>query len=310
MRKMIAFYCLCMVICFLIPNIFVKKNDNKTFKYVDKIRLLLTETNEVIELSLDDYIKGVLIGEVPATYEIEALKAQAVVARTYTLHKLNYSPSSHENADICDNVNHCQAYKSKEYALSVWDDADADKKWSKVEDAVNATSGEIITYDGELINAFFHAHSGGKTEDVRYVWGQNSIPYLKSVDGNESYLFEDSKSLPKNEFIKLIKNQYENYNEDVENITILDHTISNRAYHVKVGNITLLATELRVICGLRSTNFEMTNDGENIIFKTIGYGHGVGMSQEGANNMAINGSNYQDIICHYYTGVEISRYNN
>ena len=308
MRKIIVIFICYMVVCFLIPSFFIKQNKKDEIVMIDKIKLLLTETNEVIELSLDDYIKGVLVGEMPATYDIEALKAQAVVARTYTLHKLINSPASHDNADMCDDINHCQAYKTKQYAFDVWNDNDEKEKWNKIEKAVNDTSFEVITYKGELINAFFHAHSGGKTEDAMYIWGQEKIPYLKSVEGNENYLFEDSKTFTKEEFNKLIKEKYNDYNEEVNNISILDHTISNRAYHVKVGNITMLATDLRTICGLRSTNFEIVLEDNNIIFKTKGYGHGVGMSQEGANNMAQSGSNYKDIICHYYTGVEILEY--
>ncbi|MBQ9267228.1 MAG: stage II sporulation protein D [Clostridia bacterium] len=310
MRKGIAVIFCFMLICFLIPNCFVRKHSTENkIEAVDKIKLLLTETSEVIEISLEDYLKGVLVGEMPATYEIEALKAQAVVARTYTLHKLQYAPGSHENADMCDNVNHCQAYKSKQYALDAWDDAEEKEKWDKIEKAVNDTKGEVITYQGELINAFFHAHSGGQTEDAAYIWGQEKIPYLKSVAGNESYLFEDSKTFSKEELKKIIKEKYADYNEELDNIAILDHTISERAYHVRIGNLTLLGTDVRTLLGLRSTKFEIVMEEDKITLKTTGYGHGVGMSQEGANNMALSGSNYQEIICHYYTGVEISTYN-
>ncbi len=306
MKKWIIFIICYMLFCFLIPNCFIRKTP-EIVEYVDKIKLLLTETNEIVEMNFEDYIKGVLIGEVPASYEMEALKAQAVVARTYTLYKLKNAPNSHEGADMCNDINHCQAYLSKEYAFPVWEDAEEQDKWNKIESAVEETSGEIITYQGNIINAFFHAHSGGKTEDARYIWGQEAIPYLKSVEGNESYAFQDSKTFSKEELKKILKEKYQNYNEEINNIAIIDHTISERAYHVKIGNLTLLATDVRSLLGLRSTHFDIKIDGDNITFETIGYGHGVGMSQEGANQMALNGSTYQEIICHYYTGVELEK---
>lgn len=306
MRKLIIFIICYLLFCFLLPNCFIRKAP-EVVESVDKMKLLLTETNEIVEMNFEDYIKGVLIGEVPATYEMEALKAQAVVARTYTLYKLKYAPNSHEGADMCNDINHCQACLSKEYAFSVWEDNEEQAKWDKIETAVKETEGQIITYKGNIINAFFHAHSGGKTEDARYIWGQEAIPYLKSVEGNESYAFEDSKSFSKEEFTKILKEKYENYNGEISNLAVIDHTISDRAFHVKVGNLTLLATELRTLLGLRSTHFEIKMDGDTITFETIGYGHGVGMSQEGANQMALNGSTYEEIICHYYTGVAIEK---
>lgn len=306
MRKIAGIMILYMLICFMIPSIFVKKREDEICN-VTKIRLLKTETNEVEEINFEDYLKGVLIGEVPASYNIEALKAQAIVARTYALYKLKYSAYAHENADMCDNPSHCQAYKSKEYAYSVWKENEKNANWSKIEKAVDETSGEVIMYNNQLVNAFFHAHSGGKTEDARYIWGQEAIPYLKSVDGYESYAFEDTKTFSKAELKKVLKEKYHEFDENVESISIQDHTISNRVFHIKIGNLTLLGTDIRNICGLRSSNFEITEDSNNITFKTIGYGHGVGMSQEGANQMAINGKTYKEIVQHYYTGVEVQK---
>lgn len=304
MRKIAGAMILYMLICFMIPNIFVRKQETKIYN-VNKIRLLKTETNEVEEMDFENYLKGVLLGEVPASYNMEALKAQAVVARTYAMYKLKYSKGAHENADMCDNPSHCQAYKAKEYAYSAWKDNEKDENWNKIEKAVNETSGEVITYNNQLINAFFHAHSGGKTEDARYIWGQEIIPYLKSVDGCESYAFEDTKTFSKDEFKKILKEKYQEFDENIESINVQDHTISNRVFHIKIGNLVLLGTDVRNIFGLRSSNFEIINDDNNIIFKTVGYGHGVGMSQEGANQMATNGKDYREIIQHYYTGVEI-----
>lgn len=239
------------------------------------------------------------------TYEIEALKAQSIVARTYTMYKLKNNPSIHENADMCDDINCCQAYKTKEYAFASWDDDSENAKWQKLEDAVNQTSNLIITYSGEIIEAFFHAHSGGQTENVKYVWGDNEISYLKSVSGNEGERYLDSKAFTKLEFKELIKTKIPNYNVEKSKIKIEDYTGSGRVDNLKIDGVQIKATELRRLTGIKSTNFRIEESGDIITFYTVGYGHGVGMSQYGANQMAKEGKNYEEIIKHYYTGVEI-----
>lgn len=327
MRKFIIFFIIFMVICFLAPNIFIidvliAKNKSQihsnVFEYsgekdisvkknaTKKIRLLLTEKNEVVELDFDDYIKGVLIGEVPITYELEALKAQAIVARTYTMYKLKNNPNVHEKADMCDNINCCQCYKTKEYAFKSWDDETENEIWSKLEMAVNGTKDKYITYSGEIISAFFHAHSGGQTESIEYVWGENKVPYLKSVAGNESYPYQDTKTFTMDEFIGLFKDKVKDISKERCEISIVDYTGSGRVNNIKINDTAIKATELRKITEIRSTNFriEKTKDGQ-ITFYTVGYGHGVGMSQEGANQMALDGYTCEEIIKHYYTGVEV-----
>lgn len=323
MKKFILFFIILMIIAFLTPNLFLidvmkftyidnkQKNENinnnvEDILKLEKIKLLITEKNEIVELDFDDYIKGVLIGEVPITYELEALKAQAIVARTYTLYKLKTNKNGHNGADMCDDINCCQCYKTKEYAFQSWDDEEENEKWRKLEQAVNETSKKYITYSGEIISAFFHAHSGGQTENVKYVWGGNEIPYLKSVEGKENYPYQDTKTFTKEEFAESIKDIIKDYKEKDYEIKIVDYTGSGRVNNIKIGEIEIKATELRKLVGIRSTNFriEKKEDG-TVTFYTIGYGHGVGMSQEGANQMAIDGATYEEIIKHYYTGVEI-----
>lgn len=323
MRKFILFFIILMIIAFITPNLFLMgliefKVDNKDIssnikveteinnQEDRKIKLLITAENKIVELDFDEYIKGVLIGEVPITYEIEALKAQALVARTYTINKLKTNPNAHNGADMCDDINCCQCYKTKEYAFASWDDKEENEKWAKLEEAVNATSNQVITYNGEVISAFFHANSGGKTENVKYVWGGIEIPYLQSVDGNEENVYQDMKVFTKEEFASCINSLVDNYLEKNYDIEILSYTDSGRVNMLKIGDKEVKATELRKLTGIRSTNFRIQKDNdENVIFYTVGYGHGVGMSQEGANNMAKRGSKYDEIIKHYYTGVEI-----
>lgn len=318
----VLLFLLYMVICFFMPTIingnfsnFIKEKEfqgdiKEVNQYSgDKIKLFITENNSVIELSIEEYLKGVLLGEVPITYELDALKAQAVVARTYTLNKLKNTKGNHElGADMCDNINCCQAYKTKEYALASWDDEEEEIKWSKLEEAVESTSGEIILYSGELINAFFHAHSGGKTENVKNIWSKEEIPYLVSVSGNESYIYQDSKTFNKEEFANLIKSEVVEISGDFD-VEIKDYTGSGRVNTLVINDKIVEATKLRSLIGIRSTNFRIEESGDNFTFYTVGYGHGVGMSQEGANQMALEGKSYVDIIKHYYSGVEISKIN-
>lgn len=314
----IVLFLLYMVICFFMPTIIngdfsdaelekIASGEKIIFSTNDKIKLMLSETNSVVEMNFEDYIKGVLIGEMPITYELEALKAQAVVARTYTLYKLKYAEVKHENgADMCDDINCCQAYKTKEYAFASWDDEEENSKWAKLETAVNSTSGEVIKYDGKIINAFFHANSGGKTEDVKYLWAKQEMPYLLSVSGNEEDLREENKIFSKEEFKNLIVSKIPNYTADSK-IVIKDYTESGRVRNLEIAGTNIEATALRSLIGIKSTNFKLMESGDSIIFNTIGYGHGVGMSQDGANKMAKDGANYVDIIKHYYSGVTISK---
>lgn len=317
----LLFFLIYMLICFLIPSLIngefnkvsqieeIKEKKDSEFgvnaNSNEKIKLLLTENNQVIELSLDDYLKGVLIGEVPITYELEALKAQAVVARTYTLNKLKNAPSKHAyGADMCDDIHCCQAYKTKEYAFASWDDNEENAKWTKLEEAVNSTSGEVILYHDELINAFFHAHSGGVTENVKYLWSKNEIPYLVSVSGNEGYIYQDSKSFTNAELKKALQSEVPLFSGDIS-FEIKDYTGSGRVNTIVINGVAMDGARFRTLTGIKSTNFRIEQSGDIVIFHTVGYGHGIGMSQEGANQMALNGSNYIEIINHYYTGVEV-----
>ena len=318
MLKYILCFCLFIAMCFMMPCFFIEldneknilkscKNENVEVDNVSekKLSLLLTDSGKVIEITMNEYIMGVVLGEMPITFELEALKAQAVVARTYTMYKLKNNPNAHKNSDMCDDINCCQAYKTKEYAFDSWDDAVENEKWKKLEEAVNETSNLIITYNGEIIESFFHSHSGGKTENVKYVWGDFEIPYLKSVDGNEDEVYQESKVFSKTEFKELIKNKIPNFDIKNSKIQIENYTGSGRVDKLKIDDVEIKATELRSLIKIKSTNFRLEESGDNIIFYTVGYGHGVGLSQYGANSMAKQGASYEDIIKHYYTDVEI-----
>ena len=184
----------------------------------------------------------------------------------------------------------------------------------KIEEAVDSTNGKIITYNGEVIDAFFHSNSGGVTETPVNVWGGTNYPYLQSVQtaGEEGYKqYSSEVKLTKDEFINKIKETHPNLNidfNDEHSIEIIEYTESNRVKTIKIGNINLSGVEIRKILGLKSTKFEVKVDNDNVIFTVTGYGHGVGMSQTGADSMAKQNSSYEDIIHHFYTDVEIIDY--
>ena len=251
----------------------------------------------------------------PASYELEALKAQAVVARTYTIYQAMNNATKHENADICDNYACCQAWISKDERFAKWSAEEAESNWNKIVEAVNSTSGKIITYNGAPINAFFHSNSGGVTESSLNIWGGIDYPYLKSVEtaGEEAYTqYSSEVKLTKEELLNKIKTKYQDCTIDFsqENcIQIIEYTTSGRVKTIKFGNKEIAGTEARTLLGLKSTNFTFTINGEDVIFSVIGYGHGVGMSQTGADSLAKSGSNYEEIIKHFYTDVEIIEVN-
>ena len=247
----------------------------------------------------------------PAQFEQEALNAQAVVARTYTIYSIKNNNNKHEEADICDNPSCCQAWISKDDRLAKWDNNNKEEFWKKIEISVNTTKGKIITYDGEPIDAFFHSNSGGITEIPVNVWGGTDFPYLQSVQtsGEDAYAqYSSEVILSKEEFIKKIKEKYKNFEIDFNNkdcIKVVEYTNSNRVKTIQVGNIKISGIEFRNIVGLKSANFKVQTNENEIFFEVQGYGHGVGMSQTGADSMAKNGASYEEIIKHFYTGVEL-----
>ncbi len=293
------------------------KNNAESKTDMDKnnttIQLLHQKTGEIEEVELEKYLCNVVSAEMPASYELEALKAQAVVARTYTLYKVKNK--KHENADICDTSTCCQAWVTKEERLARWEENLRESNWQKIEQCVNETKGKIITYQNEPINAFFHANSGGTTELPVNVWGGSGFPYLQVVQtaGEEGYSqYASEVELSNEELIEKLKTKYQDIQinfQDPEDIKILEHTDSNRVKTVKFGNHEISGVETRSIFGLKSTNFEMVKEANKIKFTVKGYGHGVGMSQTGADTMAKQGSNYEEIINHFYIGIEIKGIN-
>jgi len=333
MKKVLLYFFGFIFICFILPALLTKQNlsnisnnDNNEQVNIAKdteqqliynkygtIQLLHKDTGEVETVELDKYLYNVVSAEMPADFEIEALKAQAIVARTYTIYKV--INKKHDNADICDDSTCCQAWISKEDRLARWEESKKDSNWRKIEQCVNETAGKIITYNNEPINAFFHSNSGGITELPVNVWGGTGLPYLQVVEtaGEEGYLqYASQVEVSNDDLINKLKTKYEDIAIDfnnIEEIKILEYTDSNRVKTIKFGNHNISGVEARTILGLKSTNFEIQRQENKIIFIVKGYGHGVGMSQTGADSMAKQGKNNEEIIKHFYTGVEIKEIN-
>ena len=340
MKKIFIYFIAFISICFILPALFTKRNINTfsngleeniqenneqisnnnsnevseyNYNKYGTIKLLHKKTNEIEEVKIDDYLCNVVSAEMPADYELEALKAQAIVARTYTIYKVQNK--KHENADICDDSTCCQAWVSKENRLERWEETKREENWNKIQQCVNETKGKIITYNNQPINAFFHANSGGTTELPVNVWGGSGLPYLQVVQtaGEEGYTqYSSEVDLTQEELINKLKTKYEDiqidFNND-EDVKIIEHTDSNRVKTVKFGNHELSGVETRTLFGLKSTNFEIKKENNQIKFLVKGYGHGVGMSQTGANTMAKQGNNCEEIIKHFYVGIEIKDIN-
>ena len=333
MKKIFIYFLILIFICFAIPIIFTQEFSSRTssqdivntevsnetiaqestydYDKYNTIKLLHTDTDKVEDIQLDEYLYGVVSAEMPASFEEEALKAQAVVARTYTIYKIVNNDGKHGEADICDDSGCCQAWISKEDRLEKWDENKREENWNKIVDAVKSTQGKIITYEGKPINAFFHSNSGGATEAPIDVWGGSGYPYLQSVAtaGEDAYSqYSSEATFSKEEFEEKIKEVHSDFEIDFDEkdcIKVEEYTDGNRVKTVKIGNLELSGVEVRTIFGLRSANFKVTINDNEIKFEVTGYGHGVGMSQTGADSLAKEGQSYEEIIHHYYTDVDI-----
>lgn len=261
---------------------------------------------EIKEMAMEEYLVSVVAGEVYPSYHSEALKAQAVAARTYLVYKMEKGGCAN-GGDICTESAHCQAYKSEEKMLSGWGEK-YDEYYNKIKNAVYETKGEIVLYDNLPINALYHSSSVGQTEDCVAVFG-GSYPYLKSVSSTVSQSnseYEKEVTFTKKEFLDKVKKSFEIDMEKI-NIKIISHTASGRVSTLKIGDKSVKATALRKCLGLRSTDFTIENEGDKITFIMKGFGHGVGLSQVGAQEMAQQGKTYKEILTHYYTGTEVKR---
>ena len=274
----------------------------------DVINVYFADEKKTLSMNVDEYLCGVVAAEMPAEFETEALKAQAVAARSYTYYKKENPSPEHPEAAVCTDFAHCKAYKSDEELKNLWGKY-AKKYKEKIESAVYQTTGEIITYDGTVAMAVFHSQSGnGRTENSADVWG-GKVPYLISVESHGEELapnFYSTQIVSFEEF----KNQIASLNPEakINAPTDINPPSLSEGGNVKsivIGGKEFSGREIRTLFNLRSSCFKITAENDIVTFEVTGYGHGVGMSQYGANAMAKEGQSYVDILKHYYTGVEI-----
>ncbi len=262
--------------------------------------------DQIKEMDMEEYLICVVAGEVYPTYNKEALKAQAVAARTYLVYKMEKGGCAN-GGDICTESAHCQAYKSEENMRSGWGNK-YEEYYNNIKNAVYETESEIILYDNKPINALYHSSSVNQTEDCVAVFG-GTYPYLKSVSSTVSKNnseYEKEVTFTKKEFLDKIKKSFSVDMDEIQ-IKIISYTSSGRVSTLKLGEKSVKATALRKCLGLRSTDFTFENSGDKITFIMKGFGHGVGLSQVGAQEMAQQGKTYKEILTHYYTGTEIKR---
>lgn len=261
----------------------------------NNIYVNVKRNGSVVKIELEEYVTGVVGAEMPASFNVEALKAQAVIARTYAL-------KANSRGTVLSDNESSQSYKSNDQLKSLWGSS-YNTYYNKVKGAVDSTKGMYLTYNGSYIEAVYHSTSNGRTEDSSNVWG-NSFPYLVSVDSpydssNPSYLKTVSFS-----YSDISKKLGVIITSDTDFI-INGKTSGNRVASISVGEVNLTGIEFRSKLGLRSADFDIEKNDEGVLITTRGYGHGVGMSQYGANGMAKSGSSYRDILFHYYPGVSL-----
>ena len=281
----------------------------------DTITLYRSEEDKVETLNFEDYIKGVLAAEMPASFHEEALKAQAVAARTYSLARtLNAeekgNPDTHPQAPLCDST-HCQVYRSESELKKLKGTQWMAQDWKKICAAVDDTKGQLLYYNGQLVEqALFHSSSGGKTENSEDVFA-STVPYLVSVDSpyEEDATHQNEKTtFSISEFAETLKAEYPNIafgDVNAANIKIISRNSGGSVEKMQIGDGIIEGRNVREALALPSANFTIDISNGNIIFTSNGSGHGVGMSQYGANGMAKKGFTYRDILSHYYSGTEV-----
>lgn len=285
------------------------------------IKVYMHKTKSYKYMSLTEYLYGVVVAEMPAYFEIEALKSQAIACRSISLYKMvngNFNADRHGSggAHICTYSGHCQSYISYEEAVEKWGKAYADSIFEKVRPAIDATKGMVMTYDGQPIDAAYHSMSYKYTDDVKNVWPTCTHPYLQSVSSPENDDFDGvdtSETISADKFKKNIsaKSKSAAFSSDPAKwIGKITYNKSGRIDTIVIGGVSFTGREIQSVFGLRASNYTIKYNAEDDAFTitTYGRGHGVGMSQYGANLLAKDGYTCEEILLHYYTGVKIESF--
>ena len=304
MKRLIIMTAVIVSIPFLVVNFWNEKEEELrelSLKYLSGVNVRVKRSSGEIEnIPLEEYVVGVVSGEMPVSFELEALKAQSVASRTYVLKKL--LDNREEDYDVVDTVSN-QIYLDEDELRNKWGDKYSEYV-NKVRMAVNETAMEYLEYDNEIISAMYFSTSNGYTEDSGAVF-QNSLPYLQSVksewDKSVAKAFYSSTNMSLQEFYERLRLEY---NSELK-VEILERSESNRVIRLKINGVEFYGRDIYNKLNLRSCDFEFVLVGNNVEINTKGYGHGVGMSQYGAHGMAQAGYNYKDILEHYYVGTNL-----
>ena len=268
------------------------------------IAVYQVETDKTLRLPLEEFLIGVVAAEMPALFEVESLKAQAVAARTFAVSRLQSGET------LCTDASHCQAYADKDTLKKRWG-AQYNTYYRRIADAVKATEGEIAVFEGEPIVAVFHAASSGRTENSGDVWTTDT-PYLKSVESSipaELNEMEQEAVFDRLDFIHKL-NSLRPTAATTPLVGQVTETDAGRVAEIVLGSATYSGTELRSLFALNSTDFTIQESGNQVIIVTRGKGHGVGLSQYGCNEMAKAGKSYREILAHYYQGTQVHKLEN
>lgn len=297
------------VLCLWISSVQTKEEKEDSLH----VSVYLTQQKELRQMPLEEYVCGVVAAEMPAAYHLEALKAQAVAARTRVLQQMQHGGCQlHAGADICTDSTHCQAYASNDACQEMWQQ-NYEAYRTRIMQAQRETQDELLTFEGRPITVVYHAISGGKTEDAQTVFAQ-SVPYLVSVEsaGEEKVNgYQVETFIPFEEIAKKMSALLHSEQIAVEDVqrtlAVGSYTPTGRVQTILLGQHQIPAADFRRALGLRSTWFSISMDPKGVTFHQKGYGHGVGMSQAGANVMAAEGKKYSEILYHYYPGVTLEK---
>lgn len=321
MRTIVAAALLCLAIALMLPLLFAGGGQAEPAPSAEpesaaggldsELSFTVLTANGVETVTMSDWLPGVVAGEMPALFEEEALKAQAVAARTYIMYSMGRENPAHPEADVCDDPACCKAHSTDEALREKWGES-YEENMARVLEAVRSTDGEYMSYGGEVIQAVFHSSSAGRTEDSAAIW--QAEPYLVSVESPETaedvpnYVTSVTVSPEDFRAAVLAVHPEAEFGEDPAfwlGAAVRD--ASGRVESVDIGGTQVPGTELRTLFQLRSTAFTLDYTAEGFLFTVTGYGHGVGMSQYGANVMAEDGADYEEILTHYYPGAELTR---
>lgn len=302
-KKILLFSFLIIFIPLVVVSIFIR-NEEITFNFTENssVRVYRENTNTIDKVPIEEYVVGVVAGEMSINFQIEALKAQAVASRSYVMKQIEKNINN--EYDVVDTVMN-QVYLDKEHLMAVWGNSYTDNI-NKIKLAVLSTKGEYLSYDGKVAEALFFSTSPGITENSEEIFVSNE-PYLRSVVSTWdkiSPVYNTTITYTLEEFYNLLNLKY----QKSLNIEILESTSTGRVKKIKINNTELTGNYICSKLSLNSTYFEIIQDGEKVIIKNKGYGHGVGMSQYGAEGMAREGYNYQDILKYYYKNIEIKKF--